>query len=67
MNTVGPAISLRTSCWFLPQNEQWSEFFESPLATLLILASRQSDRLGVRTFIAHAPAQEFRFRPMRFF
>jgi hypothetical protein len=22
MNTVGPAISLRTSCWLLPQNEQ---------------------------------------------
>jgi hypothetical protein len=22
MNTVGPAMSLRTSCWLLPQNEQ---------------------------------------------
>ncbi len=22
MNTDGPAISLRTSCWLLPQNEQ---------------------------------------------
>ncbi len=22
MNTLGPAISLRTSCWLLPQNEQ---------------------------------------------
>ena len=22
MNTVGPAISLRTSCWLFPQNEQ---------------------------------------------
>ena len=22
MNTVGPAMSLRTSCWDLPQNEQ---------------------------------------------
>jgi hypothetical protein len=22
MNTVGPAISLRTSCWLLPQKEQ---------------------------------------------
>jgi hypothetical protein len=21
-NTVGPAMSLRTSCWLLPQNEQ---------------------------------------------
>ena len=30
MNTVGPAISLRTSCWLLPQKEQYSVFFESP-------------------------------------
>jgi hypothetical protein len=30
MNTVGPAISLRTSCWLLPQNEQYSVFLESP-------------------------------------
>ena len=22
MNTVGPAMSFRTSCWLLPQNEQ---------------------------------------------
>ena len=27
MNTVGPAISLRTSCWLLPQKEQYSVFF----------------------------------------
>src|SRR6187200_1149282 len=26
MKTVGPAISLRTSCWLLPQNEQYSVF-----------------------------------------
>src|SRR4029077_7225553 len=42
MNTVGPAMSLRTSCWFLPQNEQKSIFLESPPAALLILALRQS-------------------------
>src|SRR5579872_3877117 len=29
MNTVGPAISLRTSCWLLPQKEQYSVFLES--------------------------------------
>src|SRR6202035_4605338 len=29
MNTVGPAISLRTSCCDLPQNEQYRVFFES--------------------------------------
>src|ERR1700677_3891489 len=30
MKTVGPAMSLRTSCWDLPQNEQYKVFFESP-------------------------------------
>jgi hypothetical protein len=30
MKTVGPAMSLRTSCWDLPQNEQYRVFFESP-------------------------------------
>src|SRR3982074_1744004 len=39
MNTVGPAISLRTSCWLLPQNEQYSVFLESLVPTLLILFS----------------------------
>ena len=34
MKTVGPAISLRTSCWDLPQNEQYKVFFES-LALLI--------------------------------
>src|SRR5262249_9475146 len=24
MNTLGPAMSLATLCWLLPQNEQWS-------------------------------------------
>src|SRR5882724_5009191 len=39
MNTVGPAISLRTSCWLLPQNEQYSVFLESLVPSLLILIS----------------------------
>src|SRR5450631_2579220 len=39
MNTVGPAINLRTSCWLLPQNEQYSVFLESLVSTLLILVS----------------------------
>src|ERR1700753_2787453 len=39
MKTVGPAISLRTSCWLLPQNEQYSVFFESFVPTLLIPVS----------------------------
>src|SRR5260221_146604 len=41
INTVGPAMSLRTSCWFLPQNEQKSGFLVSPLLTLLISEPRQ--------------------------
>src|SRR6266513_6428525 len=41
INTVGPAISLRTSCWLLPQNVQWSGFLVSPLLTLLISEPRQ--------------------------
>src|SRR5438046_9344911 len=36
MKTVGPAISLRTSCWLLPQNEQYKVFFESLPPILLI-------------------------------
>jgi hypothetical protein len=41
MNTVGPAMSLRTSCWLLPQNVQWSGVLVSPLLTLLISEPRQ--------------------------
>src|SRR6202012_5255331 len=47
MKTVGPAISLRTSCWLLPQNEQYSVFFESLAPTLLI-------HISVRSSIQHA-------------
>src|SRR5262249_4938218 len=39
MKTVGPAISLRTSCWLLPQKEQYSVFLESLVPTLLIPVS----------------------------
>jgi hypothetical protein len=31
MNTDGPAMSLRTSCWLLPQKEQYSNLPSSPL------------------------------------
>src|SRR6201981_4011571 len=47
MKTVGPAMSLRTSCWLLPQNEQYSVFFESLAPTLLI-------QFSVRSSIRHA-------------
>src|SRR6201996_3410214 len=36
MKTVGPAISFRTSCWLLPQKEQYSVFFESLPLDLVI-------------------------------
>jgi hypothetical protein len=39
MKTVGPAISLRTSCWLLPQKEQYSVFLVSFVPTLLIHVS----------------------------
>src|ERR1700704_5940618 len=46
MNTVGPAMSLRTSCWLLPQNEQYRVFFESLPPTLLIPLSVTPWRTG---------------------
>src|ERR1700721_809122 len=36
MNTVGPAISFRTSCWLFPQNEQYSVFLASPSALAIV-------------------------------
>src|SRR5438105_10844469 len=39
MNTVGPAISFLTSCWLLPQNEQYSVFLLSVGAFLLMCSS----------------------------
>ena len=38
MNTVGPAMSLRTSCWLLPQKEQYNVLLLSPLAALVMVA-----------------------------
>src|SRR5437763_8992949 len=55
MNTVGPAISLRTSCWLLPQNEQYSVFLESLVPTLLIPVSvRRSNTYSIGPF-RHTP------------
>src|ERR1700678_1739216 len=42
MNTVGPAISFRTSCWLFPQNEQYSVFLASPSALAIVVL--HSDR-----------------------
>src|SRR5512145_2532202 len=34
MNTEGPAMSLRTSCWLLPQNEQYSSLSPEDLSAI---------------------------------
>src|SRR3974377_262454 len=44
MNTVGPAMSLPTSCWLLLQNVQWSVVLVSPPLTLLISEPRLDAR-----------------------
>src|SRR5262249_31099189 len=49
MNTVGPAMSLRTSCWLLPQNVQWSGFLVSPVLILFISAPRKDTSDHSRT------------------
>src|SRR3954468_2540658 len=54
MKTVGPAMSLRTSCWLLPQKEQYSVLLESPLPTLL-MANLQL--IGSRATAARPSAQ----------
>ena len=42
------AMSLRTSCWLLPQNVQWSGFLVSPLLTLFI---SEPDKIQVITAV----------------
>src|SRR6185437_17157353 len=45
INTVGPAISFLTSCWLLPQKEQYSVFFESlPLDFVITAPSLRKRR-----------------------
>ena len=48
MNTLGPAISLRTSCWLLPQKEQYRILLLSP------------ERLSGRRSCCHGPCPEGR-------
>src|SRR3974377_1484449 len=62
MNTVGPAMSLRTSCWLLPQNVQWSLFLVSPPLTLLISEPRLDARrqlITPRPNHGHVAARSF--------
>src|ERR1700729_2054362 len=57
MNTVGPAMSLRTSCWLLPQKEQYSVLLLSPLAALVIvLVSLSNGAFAPENTDAHAAA-----------
>ncbi len=35
MNTDGPAISFLTSCWLLPQKEQYSSFSPEPFLSAM--------------------------------
>src|SRR5882672_10305114 len=42
MNTEGPAISFLTSCWLLPQNEQYSSFSLEPLFSDILRSPSQS-------------------------
>src|SRR5574340_860381 len=43
-NTDGPAISLRTSCWLLPQNEQYSSL--SPLFLSVVMCTSATETFG---------------------
>src|SRR4030067_1095775 len=61
-NTDGPAISLRTSCWLLPQNEQYSnlspdflspEFLSSAIAIHLSCSFLPAFYTLLNTFFQH--------------
>src|SRR6476646_3224647 len=69
MNTVGPAISLRTSCWLLPQNEQYRVFLESLVPTLLIpISVRRSIRSQIlisAPYSRHRPIDRAKLVPKK--
>src|SRR5690606_7238459 len=46
MNTDGPAISLRTSCWLLPQKEQYNSFSLDPFLSVMFAPSGRTDRIA---------------------
>src|SRR5690606_13447899 len=47
MNTEGPAINLRTSCWLLPQKEQYRSFSLDPFLSVIFAPSGRTDRFAV--------------------
>src|ERR1700691_2239470 len=61
MNTVGPAMSFLTSCWLLPQKEQYSVFLESPPLDLVIAAPSLAKRAWGGCH--RRPARKGRHRP----
>jgi hypothetical protein len=54
MKTVGPAISFFTSCWDLPQNEQYSVFLLSP-EVLLFIDTSFTPRANARERYSNTP------------
>src|ERR1700753_916783 len=59
MNTVGPAISFLTSCWLLPQKEQYSVFFESlPLDLVIATPSPGPACIAPEELAAAPPADD---------
>ena len=65
MKTVGPAISLRTSCWLLPQKEQYSVLLESLPPALVIITSpigtrSATCRPGTLQFMSAGANERFR-------
>src|SRR6266704_7141344 len=51
MNTDGPAMSLRTSCWLLPQKEQYNSLSPEDLSAM----QRPAGRTGGETLRALGP------------
>src|SRR6478672_10323676 len=61
MKTVGPAMSFLTSCWLLPQNEQYRVFFESPPA--LLMGLYYSSKTGILKPVRSPLPDGFRRHP----
>src|ERR1700740_84927 len=59
MNTVGPVMSLRTSCWLLPQKEQYRVFLLSPPPDFVIsiFLALSPGRIGMDSHIPTRPTQ----------
>ncbi|WP_246263628.1 hypothetical protein [Caulobacter soli] len=67
MNTVGPAMSLRTSCWLFPQKEQYRVLLVSPLAAFVMVASHaravQAEAETTDSFSAYSATEAAGYPP----